>query len=118
MADTLSSNEVLVKGQELKSPNGSCSLNLQADGNLVLYHNTNPVWSANTQNVSVDKLVMQKDGNLILFGYAPEPAVRWQSKTGSQKPGSARLVVQDDGNLVIYYDELERAIWATGTNGK
>jgi hypothetical protein len=60
-------------------------------------------------------LVMQKDGNLVLYGHGQAGSGRalWNSKTAGH-PG-ANLVVQGDGNIVIYYNG--KALWNTRTVG-
>ena len=57
-------------------------------------------------------LVMQDDGNLVL--YQSGVGALWSAFTAGH-PGSA-LAMQDDGNLVIYASSGQ-AIWNTGTNG-
>jgi subtilisin family serine protease len=59
------------------------------------------------------KLVMQPDGNLVLYDGANKPV--WHTATGG-KPGKY-LVLQDDGNLVLYSD-TGAALWQTHTEGK
>lgn len=57
-----------------------------------------------------DRLVMQTDGNLVLY---TDNRARWQSGT-SGNPG-ARGAFQTDGNLVIY-SSTNRVLWASLTN--
>lgn len=112
---------------------------VQDDGNLVLYRDAGPSpwagpeslswatnrpldwlapgqrllpgWFMTSQNWSC-KLIMQHDGNLVLYG--ADDAVRWASDT-DRRPGSS-LIFQDDGNVVIY-DPQGEPIWATDTDG-
>jgi len=58
------------------------------------------------------RLVMQGDGNLVL--YRANGSARWNSQT-SFAPG-ASAYVQGDGNVVIY-SAASQAIWYTGTGG-
>jgi hypothetical protein len=60
-------------------------------------------------------LVMQDDGNLVI--YEKNGAYKWATGTNGKGTGPYRLMMQTDGNLVIY-DSKNAAIWATGTNGK
>jgi len=101
--------------QTMYSPNGYFRLEMQPDGNLVMYDNTNAViWNSQTYNrgTSPFKLVMQSDGNLVIYdanGWAS-----WNTRTHNQGVGPYRLVLQDDSNLVIY-DATGKALWASNT---
>ncbi|WP_322756650.1 hypothetical protein [Frankia sp. Cas3] len=69
-------------------------------------------------------LIMQNDGNLVLYGPAPcgflqpdncpGPYGWWATNTGGQ-PGN-RAVMQSDGNLVVYRSD-NSAAWASNTSG-
>jgi hypothetical protein len=63
------------------------------------------------------RLVMQPDGNLVLYGCATVAQnctyAVWNLGTSGQ-PGN-RLTMQRDGNLVLY-SRTGRAVWATMTN--
>lgn len=112
---------------------------LQDDGNLVVYSSAGrPLWQNAAFSDSIIatnggggfdpaqgtllsghyltssdrrwKLVMQSDGNLVL--YAPTGAPRWWSGTAGN-PG-AELVAQTDGNVVVY-DVSGRPLWQSGT---
>jgi hypothetical protein len=96
-------------------------LNVQVDGNLVLYLNGQPIWATNTTsfNVNGDWLRFQSDSNLVLYnqffnvmsGESVFPA--WSSKTKGQNATSFEL--QSDGNMVIY--SASGPIWDSGTSG-
>lgn len=67
------------------------------------------IWSQSGGHV----LVMQPDGNLVLFnksGYVPI----WHTRTSGNS--GAFLRMQSDGNLVVY-SSIGRALWASGTWG-
>lgn len=55
-------------------------------------------------------LVMQRDGNLVLYR-RPDDKLLWQSRTGGH-PG-ALAVMQRDGDLVVY--AKHRPLWTSGT---
>ncbi|HVX20268.1 MAG TPA: PPE domain-containing protein [Acidimicrobiales bacterium] len=105
---------------------GGVTLQLQDDGNLVLYGNPDGtggapvVWQTGTEAfrgtvlgegetleagqfvVSADglfTLVMQADGNLVVYGVG-RPGALWSSRTAGD-PG-AFATMQADGNLVVY----------------
>jgi len=70
------------------------------------------VWAYNPPNSRIliaTKLIMQKDGNLVLYGYQRgyEKAL-WASATNGS--GANVAVFQCDGNLVVYNGT--KAVWA------
>ena len=111
MTSVLSPNQSLLRGQSLISANGRYRLDMQEDGNLVLYRTQDghPLWASGTNGHAVSRCIMQSDGNLVIYGF---PGAIWATGTNG-KPNSF-LVVQDDGNLVIY--EPNAPVWASGTN--
>lgn len=100
----------LTPGQAITSGSGRYKLVYQADGNLVLYSVSSPLWASGTLGRGVGKAVMQGDGNLVIYNAANQPL--WASGT-SGNPGST-LAVQDDGNVVIYRSD-HVPLWATNT---
>ncbi len=103
--NVLASGQMLYRGEALTSSNGHYKLILQEDGNLVLYRKGKALWSSGTNGKNARKLVMQSDGNLVLYG---NNGPIWASNTSGNR--GAFLMLQNDGNLVIY-----KAIWSTGT---
>jgi nucleoid-associated protein YgaU len=67
-------------------------------------------------------LIMQGDGNLVLYAESNTPV--WATRT--QGSGAVRASLQDDGNLVLYTKEVDRrfrrdvavAVWASKTSGE
>nr|3A0C_A Chain A, Mannose/sialic acid-binding lectin [Polygonatum cyrtonema]3A0C_B Chain B, Mannose/sialic acid-binding lectin [Polygonatum cyrtonema]3A0C_C Chain C, Mannose/sialic acid-binding lectin [Polygonatum cyrtonema]3A0C_D Chain D, Mannose/sialic acid-binding lectin [Polygonatum cyrtonema]3A0D_A Chain A, Mannose/sialic acid-binding lectin [Polygonatum cyrtonema]3A0E_A Chain A, Mannose/sialic acid-binding lectin [Polygonatum cyrtonema] len=59
------------------------------------------------------RLIMQGDCNFVLYD-SGKPV--WASNTGGLGSG-CRLTLHNNGNLVIY-DQSNRVIWQTKTNGK
>jgi len=110
---TLTADHALTANQSLASCNGTYSLTMQGDGNLVLYKGGSALWASNTSGSAADEALMQGDGNLVL--YTSAGASVWTSGTAGN--AGARLSVQNDGNVVIY-SASGSALWATGTNGK
>lgn len=94
--DTLGTGETLYVDQSRTSQDGRYQLIVQGDGNLVLYGPWGPAWATNTGGSNA-RLVMQHDGNLVL--YRGDGAVLWATNRWGS---NARLVVQNDGNLVVY----------------
>jgi hypothetical protein len=110
MSNVLGSDERLAAGASRTSDNGQYRLDMQADGNLVLYQTSDnaPLWASQTAGRGGTHAVMQSDGNLVVYGDA---GAVWASQTAGN-PG-ATLAVQDDGNVVIYRSGT--ALWATQT---
>ena len=107
--DNIKADASIPIDQALTSPNLSYKLVLQGDGNLVLYSGSRALWSTGTVGSRADRLVMQGDGNLVLYSGS---RALWS--TGTVGSRADRLVMQGDGNLVLY--SPSRAVWATGTN--
>ena len=106
-ANLLRAGQSLTVGQMLVSQNDHFQLALQADGNLVLSQVSPPLvlWSSQTAGQPSAELVMQLDGNLVLYDTATPPNVLWSSQTnghGGAPPFGPYLLLQDDGNLVLY----------------
>lgn len=99
MANKLLLGESLNRGQSLTSTNGQFRLDLQEDGNLVLYRSEDGqvLWATNTDGADSSQLIYQIDGNLVPYG--ANGAVLWVSNTFSTTLGVA--VVSDCGNFEV-----------------
>lgn len=102
----------------LYSPNGRYSFHVWYDSNLiVILHLPNGTQYAvyRLGTTIGDKLIMQSDGNLVLYETRRWPgqmvAVAHTATYGN--PG-AYLYMQNDGNLVIYRNG--QALWSTWYN--
>jgi surface antigen len=121
---------------------GSSYLTVQGDGDVVIYNSKGATYStapgnyntfalltyANSDHLGVYgtlsqnqyllsndgryALLMQSDGNLVLYG--PGFHVLWTSGTAGQGPSF--LTLQPDGNLVLY-NAAGAAIWNSKTSG-
>jgi hypothetical protein len=110
-------NDYLEVGEKLVSPSKAYTLEMQGDGNVVLYRAATeeagavPIWSTGTvcryDDAAPGRLNMQVDGNLVLYRVDGSPA--WAA--GTSAPG-AMAQLQDDGLLVIYGD-LGVPLWAS-----
>ncbi len=103
-------------------------LAVQANGDVVIYDSRGAVWSTGSKDSTLlsgerleptwylespngyCELVMQRDGNLVLYSAARQPL--WAS--GTRGAPGAGAVMQSDGNFVIY-SKTGRAVWASGT---
>lgn len=107
---TLPAGYRLNAGESVTSCNGANQLVMQTDGNLVLFRNGGALWTSGTPGSGANVAIMQEDGNLVL--HAPWGAV-WTSSTFH---GGSRLVVQDDSNVVIF-NSANAGVWSTDTCG-
>lgn len=102
----------LFDGQSLVSPNGRFSLDMQSDGNLVLYGAGLVLWDSGTAGDAPDYATMQGDGNFVIYK-ANKPV--WSSGTDELvKNQPFVLNVQNDGNVVIH-SPVNKAIWDSYT---
>lgn len=109
---TLTAGQALKRGDQLISPNGRFKLILQTDsnlvlygpgqalrawgqtgndsaamqtdGNFVLYAGSSPTWASDTSGNGGARLVMQDDGNLVV--YTPDNRALWSSETAGGVP--------------------------------
>ncbi len=95
--DQLHPKDKLLPGEQLVSQNRQFRMQLQLDGNLVLFDGNDDIWESETQDRAVTHCTMQTDGNLVI--YNGDSAV-WASRTGRGTEGC--LEILDDGNAVIY----------------
>jgi hypothetical protein len=103
---------------------GGTSVNLQGDGNLVIYTSAaRPVWASDTAGTgSGNHLVMQDDGNLVIYASAGKPV--WASNTavggpvGSVGSKIASIAAGQEGvqdNPANTYCNPYTAYWGAGT---
>jgi hypothetical protein len=103
----LTPGQMLVAGAAVTSCDGRYRFIVQgSDGNLVEYQGSTPLWASNSEGHAGDYLVMQDDGNLVLYSATRSPL--WASGTYGH-PG-AHFAVQDDGNIVVY--DGSTPLWA------
>lgn len=65
--DKLSPGERLLPGWSLRSADGRYHLDMQSDGNLVVYAPDKALWASNTAGHPGAWAVMQGDGNLVIY---------------------------------------------------
>ncbi len=118
--ETMAPGEGLAHNQAVWSCDGRFEFRFQSDSNLVLYKHsggtTTPIWASGTWNMNADKLIMQEDGNLVM--YRANGSVVWATHTNGSP--NSRLRVQNDGNVVIYntsnqpiYSTLATLSWSS-----
>jgi hypothetical protein len=119
IAEKLAAGQALKAGEAIRSANGQYELEMQKDGNLVLYDAANgkALWSSDTAGSGAQIAKLGTDGNLqVLNG---DHAV-WSSNTTG--PNIESLTPQDDGNLVINANTAtvgkppkETSVWSSKT---
>lgn len=115
-SDTLNPGQTLLGGSSLR--NGPYHLDMQTDGNLVLYVDNQTdrsvMWSSHTEQNPGAWAMMQTDGNFVLYSATNLPL--WQTQTNGHPRAS--LALQGDGNLVLYNSSAGNpALWNTATAG-
>ena len=111
--NSITAESMLHKGESRTSPNGVYKLVLQTDGNVVLYKVESAIWKTNTSGQDIDAFKVKNDGNIVAYATGGNP--KWSSGSNGKGDNSTVLVVQDDGNLVLYKNGSD-VIWSSGTN--
>lgn len=83
---------------------------LRRDSKVGVRNDFGDNWVSGSRHNSPDRIVMQTDGNLVVYSKTNQPL--WD--TGTHGNANARLVMQNDGNLVIR-SATNDPLWATGT---
>ena len=99
---------ILRPGEYMLSPDGSTSLTLWENGNLSLMTGFRQVWSTSTVGNPDSKLIMQGDGNLVLYNKDMRPL--WSSQTNGTLANS--LSLKSDGTMTLD-SSTGNLIWAT-----
>jgi hypothetical protein len=102
----LAPGQRLTASQHLDAANGQYSLQMQTDGNLVLYNAGHvPLWNSGTYNHPGAFAVMQNDGNLVVYLGS---AALWNSHTNNH---AGAFLTLDDGGHVGVYSPNGSALW-------
>lgn len=102
----------LLVGQQLV-PNASGYLEMQVDGNLVVYAAPRTaLWASGTSGQPAAYAEFQTDGNFVV--YTADRRALWA--TGTDNKGAAYIEMQVDGNLVIY-TASGTPLWSSQTYG-
>lgn len=111
--DQIWEGQKLRPGEWIQSRDGQTRMTLENNGDIRLVKNGSLLWNSGTANEGADKLVMQRDGNLVLYrdGYwgwrgifwvYHNPKVLWASNTVGS--GESRLQVNNSGSLQVLRD--------------
>ncbi|KAG5666764.1 hypothetical protein PVAND_014774 [Polypedilum vanderplanki] len=108
--DKLAIDQCLVEGFSLKSANGEFFLNMQTDGNLVIYTTAKnvPIWATNTATLGGKRVCMQQDGDFNI--YSQSNNLIWSSKTKGKSGIYVKL--QNSGNLEMF-TKADKKVWET-----
>jgi hypothetical protein len=110
--DRLQANQQLNVNDKITSNNGLFTLVMQGDGNLVLYRTDNRSAPWASNTWGSPANRAVMQGDGNFVVYGPDGHPYWNSGTAGY-PGAC-VVVQDDGNLVVY-DKIGTARWASNT---
>ncbi|KAG9261619.1 mannose-specific lectin-like [Astyanax mexicanus] len=100
--NTLSTNQELRAGDFLLSNNREFKAIFQDDGNFVVY-GWKPLWASDTAGKSGKFLIMQEDGNLVIYNNDEGPVWASDSWQGDQSLKN-HLTLHDDGRLTVRRD--------------
>ncbi|MCU0445711.1 MAG: TIR domain-containing protein [Microscillaceae bacterium] len=121
-ANTLDANYRLDAGDSLISANGAYVLKVREDdGHLCIYKNTEEetfVWGTEVFGFKNASLVMQADGNLVVYDGDNTP--KWSTNTtdhfdakwGEEEFKPIKVVLEDDGTLSLY-SATGKVVWTS-----
>ncbi|KAL7836089.1 hypothetical protein AOLI_G00273730 [Acnodon oligacanthus] len=97
--NSLFTNQELHKGDFLISNDRNYKAIFQDDGNFVIY-GWKPLWASNTYGKPVTRLIMQGDGNLVLYTGDGQPL--WASNSWQNSiTNDNSLFINNDGHLAV-----------------
>jgi hypothetical protein len=95
----------------LYSANHAYMLVMQPDGNLVLYNSAKRALWSSRTSSPGAFALFQTDGNFVVYSRADHPLWSSGTKAGPQ----SFLMVQNDGNVVVYATPQGPGLWSTRT---
>jgi hypothetical protein len=111
--DTLKQGEIMKTSEMRRSLNGNYYI---VYGSGILYvvqlSPYNIVWKNNTTSITGGKVILESDGNLIIYDDYGKPI--WTSGTSNKGESPYSLKMENNGNLVLY-DATNNKIWQTET---
>ncbi|KAL7838973.1 hypothetical protein SRHO_G00256310 [Serrasalmus rhombeus] len=97
--NALFTNQELHKGDSLLSNDRNYKAIFQDDGNFVVY-GWKPIWASDTCGKAGTRLIMQGDGNLVLYTCGGQPL--WASNSWQNSiTNDNSLFINNDGNLAV-----------------
>lgn len=113
-SDHLNNGQTLTSGNYIRSADSRYALLMQTDGNLIMYGPGYHVLWGSGTGGNPGAYLGLQSDGNMVV-YSSSGHALWASNTGGQS--LSYLVMQTDGNLVAY-NTSNAAIWATGTNGQ
>jgi hypothetical protein len=113
-SDRLYNGQTLTSGNYIRSADSRYALLMQTDGNLIMYGPGYHVLWGSGTGGNPGAYLGLQSDGNMVV-YSSSGHALWASNTGGQS--LSYLVMQTDGNLVAY-NTSNAAIWATGTNGQ
>ena len=110
-SDRLYADDVLRADSQITSDNRKAALVMQGDGNLVLYNSQHKPLWASNTSGNPGAFAIMQLDGNMVV-YSNKGKPLWSS--GTYKYGNSMIVMQGDGNLVMYNKD-NKAIWWTGT---
>lgn len=111
--NTLHSNQAMERDSAMFSNNGCFMLIMQNDGNLVIYKTRTGQPIWATGTHGIAVERAVMQGDGNFVLYQYSGRPVWAS--GTHGRDGSRIVMQDDGNLVIYTPVMNRPVWASNT---
>jgi len=105
--DRVLRDQSLGRDERITSPNGKHFLVLQQDGNLVLYSDGQPKFASNTSGTGGNRVWLQGDGNFVLYD---STRALWASNTHAST--GTRVIVEDNGQVVLYGESYAK-LWVS-----
>ncbi len=100
----------------LISPSGINELVVQTDGNLVLYSNGIATWASNTSGSGSNNYLAMQNNGNLVL-YTSSGNVVWSSGTTVAGNGiSGYYLSMQDDGNLVMYNQADQVVWATGTS--
>ena len=103
----------------LISGNKKFRLLLQKNGTLSAYSDHGDIFfqtpKLTTSDVGPYNMVMQSDGNLVIYDSSTPMQAVWNTGTNGKGVAPYTLIIQDDRNIVVY-DSKMTPLWSSTTN--
>ncbi len=110
--NVLYQDEALYSEDYLESSNGRYRLNMQGDGNVVIYRDgSNVSFQTSTSGNTSAYLVMQGDGNLVAYNSTGSAVFN----TGTHGNPGAYAALQDSGRLIVYAANGTTQLWTSAS---
>ena len=112
LGDKVRSHRTIPENSFLESKDGRFKMVVQGDGNLVIYQQDKSIWASNTAGEGSPEFELAIQNDGNVVLYGRNGSI-WATNTNSAGSGPYTLVMQNDGNLVLY--DRKASIWQSGT---